>query len=98
MLNPNQPPAQPGAPGAAPAAPAGPVVCIAAQGDGTFMVYPEDQGPDAGQPAQDIESAAQLAASMLAGDGQPQDTTTAEDADALFQGGFNGVRGAGLGK
>lgn len=69
-------------------------VCVAAQPDGTYSVYPEGQ-QDAGQPAQDIDSALQLVQQMLErGTDVGQASSSAEqDADALFQGGFNGVRG-----
>lgn len=101
MMNTNQQAAPLGAPGAAPGAAPGPVVCVAAQGDGTFMVYMEGTGPEAGQPAQDMSEVAMLLDEMLGGgrtDEQGAASSTAEDADALFQGGFDGVRGTGLGK
>lgn len=104
MMDPTQ--AAPGAqPGGAPAggdAGQGETICITAQPDGTFIVFDADQGPDSGQPAQDAESATQLALQMLQGgpDGDSDDTGsgggsggTAQDADALFSQGFNGVRG-----
>lgn len=101
MITPNQQAAQPGAPGAAPGAAPGPVVCVAAQADGTFVVYPEGSGPESGQLAQDTREVGMLLGEMLGGgraDEQGGASSTAEDADALFQGGFDGVRGAGLGK
>lgn len=87
------PPAQP--PGTAPNEV---TVCITIQGGGTFVVYPKDQGPGAGQPAGDIEEALSIARGMLEGTQGSEDAAgasarTAAEADALFQGGFNSVRG-----
>lgn len=98
MMNPNQPAAPMGAPGAAPgAAPAaGPVVCIASQGDGTFMVYPEGQ-EDAGQPAQDVGQALELVQGMLEGGAAPGATSSTEqDADDLFSTAFDQQKGRPL--
>lgn len=103
MMDPNKaaPMGAPGAaaagaaPGAAPGQAAGTVVCIASQPDGSFMVYPEGQD-DAGQAAQDVDGALELAEQMLTGqadDGDGQASAdTAKDADALFSQGFNSVR------
>lgn len=88
----------------APAAPesAG-TVCIAPQGDGTFMVYlkhvqsmsdPLGQRPDE-QPAADIDAALDTARKLLGGEAQQQGSDTAE-ADALFNQGFNNARGTPL--
>lgn len=93
MMDPTQaaPMGAPGAPGAAPAA-AGPVVCIASQPDGSFMVYPEGDGPDAGQPAKDVDGALAIAGQLLAGDEPAMSSSAAEEADALMSG-FKSVRG-----
>lgn len=52
-----------------------------------------------GQPAQDVDGALQLAKQMLAGPaagGQPSAPAGGEDADALFNQGFNKARGTPL--
>jgi hypothetical protein len=81
-------------------------VCITANGDGTFKVYekgddsptmqggyPSSDGDDAGQTAPDIDSALQLAKQLLGGQGGEPGAEAPDDAESLFQGGFNGARG-----
>lgn len=81
-------PTQQAAPGAAPAQQQGATVCIAAQPDGTFMVYPEG-GEAQAQPAQDIDGALEAAKQLLGGAQDP--AATEAQADNLFQAGFNGA-------
>lgn len=94
MIDPTQAGAQPPAT-AQPGAQQGVTVCITALPDGTFTVGPDadDQGgdPAAGaQPAQDIDSALNIARQMLGG--AQQDPAAADaQADDLFQSGFNGA-------
>lgn len=98
MIDPTQQAAQPAA---APGAAGGTVVCIAAQPDGTFTVYPEGQDAAAGQPFQDIDQALEAAETMLTGqgdgDGSQGSASNAEaEADAMFKGGFAQARGTPL--
>lgn len=96
MIDPTQ--AQPGAApaAAAPAAPA--TICIAAQPDGSFMVYPEQDGPDGAAPVQDIDAALDQARQILTGatPDAPAGEEANQDADSLFEQGFNTVRGVPL--
>lgn len=107
MMDPTQQAPAAGAPqAAAPQQPGGdqqaPAICVQMQPDGTYLVYSEDTGPDAGQPAQDVDSALQLVKQMLEGgpDGDADQNGGAPDGDAddaaeqLFQSGFSGARGA----
>lgn len=95
MIDPTQAAGQPPA-GAQPGAQQGTTICITALPDGTFTVGPDadDQGgdPAAGaQPAQDIDTALSMARQMLE---QGQDPATADQqANDLFQQGFNGQSG-----
>lgn len=84
MIDPTQQAAA--APGAGAAPTQGATVCIADQGDGVFMVYPEGQQAQA-QQAQDIDGALELAKSLLGG-GQDPAASDAEQ-DELFNQAFN---------
>jgi hypothetical protein len=68
----------------------GQTVCIAAKADGTFMVYPEG-GQPTGEPAPDVDSALEQARQLL--DGGAPGAPAQDDAEALFQQGFNKARG-----
>jgi hypothetical protein len=81
-------PSQAAAPAAAPQQ-AAPAICIAPQGDGTFMVYAEGSEPQG--EALDIDAAMDQARSMLGSEGAAPDDGKAK-AEALFVGGFDGVR------
>jgi hypothetical protein len=96
-MMPQQAGAQPGADDQAPA------ICIQMQPDGTYLVYSEADGPDAGQDAPDVDTALQMAKQMLTGDQDADDAGGPSDGDqdaaeSMFQSGFNGARGAALGK
>jgi hypothetical protein len=102
MMQPNQPAAP--MPQQGDAAPQeAPAICIQMQPDGTYLVYSDDQGPDGGQPAKDVDGALALAKQMLDGEPDADDAGGAPDGDAdnaaesLFQSGFKGVRGGMLG-
>lgn len=88
-------------------------VCIQVWSDGTIQVtrepldVQEEQGESAGQPANSIEEALQIAQTMLSEESQedpntmqPEDVTTegAEDVgmEDAFASGFKAVRGNGL--
>lgn len=78
----------------APAAPQGAApVCIAPQADGSFSVYKEGDEQGA-QQAADIDAALDAARTMLGG-AAPEATGT-ENADALFEQGFDQARGQPL--
>lgn len=99
MIDPSQAPAAP----AAPAPQVGTVVCIAPQGDGSFVVEtrnePNRDNPivarKGGQTAPDIEQALELARQMLTagGEGQSDQSDLEAQANALFEGGFNQASG-----
>jgi hypothetical protein len=104
MMDPTQ--AQGAAPAGAPL-----TICISMQPDGSFKVYQEDEaaesngGPQSdpsedGQSAPDIDSALDMARSMLTGQADPgaagQPAAAGDSADDIFQAGFNKVRGNGL--
>lgn len=95
MIDPTQAPAA-----GQSAAPAQTAVCIAPQGDGSFVVYPKDAGPEAGQTAPGIDSALELVKQTLAGataqGTAPAAAEGATSADSLFEQGFNNVRGVPL--
>jgi hypothetical protein len=97
-MMPQQAGAQPGADDQAPA------ICIQQQPDGTYLVYSEADGPDAGQSMQDVDSALQAAKQMLTGEPDADDNGGVPDGDAdnaaesMFQSGFNGARGPGSGR
>lgn len=97
MIDPTQAAGQP-----APAPQQG-TVCIAPQGDGTFMVYlkgddnatmqgghaaPSGEGEQ--QPAQDVDSALELARQMLSG-GAQDPAAADKQVNDLFQAGFDGA-------
>lgn len=99
MIDPTQAAGAASAPGQQQPAAAG--VCITPQADGTYMVGPDSADGDEateqqnGQPAQDLDSALQLARQMLE---QGQDPATADaQANDLFQAGFNGQSGRAQG-
>lgn len=95
MMN-GAPMGAPGAPAPAGGAP-GVTVCIASQPDGTFMVYPEGQGADAGQACQDVDQALEAAETMLTGSSDAgNDSAAAKEADDLFTQGFKQARGRPL--
>lgn len=89
MIDPSQAPA--GQP--APAPQQGTTVCIAPQGDGSFVVYPEGTEPTA--PPSDIEQALEQARQMLTGaeGGQDGQKNLEAEANALFEGSFNQASG-----
>lgn len=90
-------PIQPAAAGQsqAPASPQGGMtVCITAQTDGTFMVYPKESD-DTGQQVADLDAALDAARTMLGGAAPEGQSDTAE-ADALFNQGFDQARGTPL--
>lgn len=76
-------------PQAAAPAPQQAAICIAPQGDGTFMVYAEGSEPQG--EALELDAALEQVRSMLGADNAAAPDGKAE-AEALFVGGFDGVR------
>lgn len=83
-------PSQAAAPAAAPEQ-AAPAICIAPQGDGTFMVYFE--GSEAtGKSAVTLPDALELVEEMMGSGPEAAPDAGKAEAEALFTSGFDGVR------